>query len=390
VVPQIIEVLQGDDPIARREIYHNLDRSYDEKFKIEEPGLTNAILKNISILEDEKMVIQLAGYMKLKGHPEVFESLLLSGTSTDVDRLIYWLGQDGKSEKTLDYCNKLIFQKDFDFEDHSFLMAGLNEFEENGNQKIRNQVLEICLAIYNAELIPWKNFEEMKNSFSSGNPAEELSEILFRFDDDRIAPLAKSLYSNKIRVGSALTMLIKLGQPNTKEMVFSLLKNEEQYFDGLLPAEALYKSSKDEEIIKTILVEFEKKSPQYDYTIDRIVSSLLSMEAHHCFDKLEQYISNQSLIENLQRCYKVSSGTVEDVANDLYQMKIVKTPYPAEVIDQAKKETEFSGIKDYVYNFLKHSGIHLRFDAETGFVPVDYDNLILDFAKKTVIKKYRI
>lgn len=385
VVPTMIEVLKGDDQKAKKEIYINLDRNYDEPddYQISEPELISAILDNISIPEDEKLVIQLAGIMNLPGYPDVFEKHLLSGNAKDIDRLVYWLGRDAKSAKTLDFIENLVLSNNFDFEKYPYVMSGLEEFSESTDSLIKRKSFEISLEIYHRKLIPKESFEEIESVWSSSNPAINLTEILFKSEDQRVIPIANEFLKKGLCEQKALIALIGLEGEKHESSVYKLLKDEDTFFDGLWPAEKLYAITQDKKIVETILIQFEKREKHTGYLIDRIVSSLISMGATEYFSDLENILKNTSLISSLSSAYELTKGSAEAVANDLYKLGVVDTPFPPEVIAKAKQKTENYGSTSYIYEFLNVSGIYQWFDAETGFVPVDYDHLIMDFSKNS-------
>ena len=386
VVPEIIKVLKGDDFKARKEIYRNFSRFYDEpeNYNISEGELIEVILDNISIETDEKSVIQLAGFMNLPGYAEVFENHLLSKNSKDINRLIFWLGKDGTSKKTLDYIENLILNTKFDFDENDYVMSGLKGFSENGDSTSKENVLEICLEIYNKKLIPKERFDELKTSWSSTNPAISLIEILLESNDTRIISIAYDFLKNEISEQKALFALIRLEGEKHKPLIYEFLRDKDKFFDGLNPAIHMYKLTKDNQLVETILIQFEKRKEQHPYEIEMIVSTLVSMNATHYFDDLDKILKNKELIKSIRDSYELSKGTVETIAKDLYEMGVVDKAFSQSVIEKAKQaESEYDGSIGYVYNFLTVSGIYQWFDAETDFVPVDYDNLIRDFSKNS-------
>ncbi|WP_203258432.1 hypothetical protein [Hyunsoonleella ulvae] len=385
VVPLIIKTLKSQDSQAKKEIYLNLSRRYDEsdQYQIVEPELIKIILNNISKPEDEKAVIQLSGFMGLKGYPEVFEEQLLLKKSKDKNRLIYWLGKEGKSLKTLEYIEKLIFDDYFDFEENDYVMSGLVGFAKNGTLETKSKAFEIALSIYNQELIPREKFEEMKTSWSSTNPAIGLTEILLESTNKKLIPIAKRFIKNEVREEKALIALIKLEGKTHKELVYKFLRNKDKFFDALQPAAELFKISKSQNLVKTILTEFEGREVHDDYSIERIVSTLVSMDATEYFSELDNIIENKLLVESILKQYDLTKGSIETVANDLYKFGIISDPISNKIIEKAKKLSNTEDSIDYAYDLLSVSNLYLWFDAEPGILPVDYDDLILKFIKNS-------
>lgn len=385
VVPEIITVLNSDDIKAKKELYRGLSRRYDQpdSYTISEPELATAILNNITIPEDEKSVIQLAGYMAIEGYTKVFENRLLSGKSKDDNRLIFWLGKAGKSEKTLNYIETLVFSKKFNFEDYDYTMSALEGFSENGTAATKQKAFDICLKIYNEKLIPKEDFEAMQSSWSSTNPAINLTNILLDNDDKRVIPIAKDFLKKDIRKDKALSALVRLEGKTHKPTVLAFLKNEDTFFDGLYPATLLYNTDKDNTIVETILTEFEKRDEHPNYDIEKIVSTLKNMKATSYFDKLNTILKDKNLIDSISKAYDLSKSSVETIAKDLLDFGVIDQPISEAIITKAKEKNEDEYSDGDLYNLLSVSGIHLWFDAETGFVPVDYDNLIRQFSENS-------
>ena len=386
VVPLLVKTLNGDDENERNDIYRNLRRVYSdsETYNITEDDLIKAILSNISIEADEKAVIQLAGFMDLPGYSDVFENHLFNNKPKDVNRLLYWLGKKGKSKKTLDYMEGLILKKNFDFEANDYVMSGLKGFAEHGDTESKQKVFDIALEIYNRKLIPKARFEEMETTWSSTNPAITLTQLLLESNEERVVPIANAFLEDKLSEQKALLALINIEGEKHKPLVFQFLKDEDKFFDGLYPAEKMYQLTKDNALVNTILLEFENRKEHPNYAVDRITSRLVAMEADYVFDDLDTIIKNKNLITALKRSYELTKGSIETIAQDLYDMKVVDQPFSKRIIEKAQEEAENDdGDMGYVYNLLNVSGIYQWFDAETGFVPVDYDNLILQFSKNS-------
>ncbi|MEM9821560.1 MAG: hypothetical protein AAF985_10830 [Bacteroidota bacterium] len=383
LVPQLIQMLQGKDPKARAKVYRDLERSYDDpkNYQITERPLIQAILNNISLPEDETAVVQLAGFMDLPGYPKVFEKHLLSGQAQKTDRLIFWLGEDGKSEKALAHVKTLLENKDFNFDKHYNVLSGLEGFFKNGTPAIRRQAFDIALEIYNQKRIPQEKFIQMKSSWSSDNVAINIAEILFGSSDSRVLPLAHDFLEMEVWEEKALTSLVKLEGKKHQALVFQFLRDQEKLADGLQPAAALYQIDQDQEIVKTMLVEFEKRSIELSYMVERIASTLIDMGATESFANLDQILKNKALIKSLQDQYALSQISLESLAQDLYDFEIIDQMFSKERLEKAKLEMEQEEYDQGIDNFLISLGVLLWFDAETGFLPVDYDELIMAFTK---------
>jgi hypothetical protein len=385
VVKQIIVILNGNDTKAKHDIYYGLSRNYDEPedYSISEHELIETILQSIQRDEDEESVVQLAGSMRLPGYAQAFENRLLSGKSHDIDRLVFWLGYDGKSIKTLDYVSDLILNGKINLEEQYYVMSGLENFAQYGDTQVKNRVFELCLDIYNRKIIRKERFEEIKKVWSSDNPATGLIDVLFASSDKRVIPIAAEFFEKGISTDAALNALIRIEGDKHKDKVLDLLNDKDKYFDGLDPAVTLYRKTNDKSIAEQILVNFQKRKESADHETDRVVNALTEMGATEYFGKLEEILKDKELINSLRQSYELTKGRVEDVASDLYQMGVVDKPFAGAIIEKAKKKSEGDESQGYLFNFLSVSGIFMWFDAEVGMVPVDYDELLKSLTKNS-------
>ncbi len=385
VVPQIITILKGTDSKQKRELYNSLSRNFDESddYNITEPELIRIILGNIDKPDDENSVIQLAGYMQLPGYVEVFENHLLSGKSKDIGRLVFWLGKEGSSIRALDYAGKLILTSKVDLEKDYWIMSGLEGFSQGGSEEVKKKTFELCFEIYNRKLISKSRFEEMKSSWSSGNPAYGLTNILLNHGDKQIIPFANELIKDGINKDQALNALIRLEGAKHKQLVMDNLNKKDSYYDALSPATMLYKITKDKALVESILKNFEKRNDLEDYSYQRIVSTLVEMGATEYLVNPGQIVKSNTVAASLKQFYELTKGSVEDVASDLFNMGVIDKPVPKETIEKAKAKNESDDSEGNTFNLLNEVGIFHWFDAETGIVPVDYDELILTLSKNS-------
>lgn len=380
VVSQIIAPLKGNDASLRKSIYSGLTAEYGEKntYKISEPELIQTIFHNLSIKEDEKDVVQLAGAMELPGYVPLFEQQLLSGKAQEPDRLIYWLGKDGSSLKTIQYLQKQLDAGKFD--PNKTDLYGVNEFSKNGNEQVKKAVFDFTYTIYTRKLIADERFKEIQTAYASMNPAIAVLQILLHSNDKKVIPIALNCLDQKIFTELALTALIKLDSDKYKELPLTYLRDKQTFYDALAAATELYKHTKDEQVIKDVLVQFEKMDNRYE---DRIVSTIMDMGAETIIAKLETLLTDKALIQSIREKYELTKGSIETIAKDLYSMGVVDQPVPDSTLEKARHPKEEDSESGYIYNFLNASGVFMFFDSETGYVPVPYDKLIEDFLHNT-------
>ncbi|WP_271770012.1 hypothetical protein [Aquimarina algiphila] len=385
VIPQLIEILQKGDAKAKRSLYYELGTTYDTpEYKMVEPELIKIILDNIDTLEDEKSVIQLAGIMKLPGYVKKFEEHLFSGKSKDIQRLIYWLGQEGSSFKTLGYLKNKILSRKFDLNEEDWLMSGVEGFVENGNENVKKTAIDLCFDIYRQKLISQENFNKMKDSWSSSNPAIDLTTILLESGDNRAVPFARELLEKGISEEQAFGTLIQLEGEKHKPLFYTYLKDPEKFSIVLQNAVLMYEATKDEDIVMDIISHFEAKEDFKKFEIDEIARILYEIGGSSYLDVLDKTMKNKNLAQRIKKAHFLTTVTMQDMAEDLYKMGIVDHAFEKKTFDKAKKYAESEDYMEdpgYTYSFLMNSGIFLWFDTETGFIPVDYDVLITNFFK---------
>ena len=116
-VPEIIKILKSKN---RDEIY-NLLRDLELDYFSKEKGLVLEIeiidcLKSLLIDEElEHIVVQFLGYNKVNNAESILEERLLSGMSSDNDRIFYWLGSNYNNANAIDFIYKSYFSNKINF-----------------------------------------------------------------------------------------------------------------------------------------------------------------------------------------------------------------------------------------------------------------------------------
>lgn len=382
VVPQLIQILKGNDLKAKSDIYDNLSRRYDDPqdYSISEPELRKAILNNIILPEDEKDVIQLAGFMAFPEMREVFEKRLLSGESADIQRLVFWLGRDGKSLKALPYVADKIRNKEIDLVGNSYIINGIMDFYKNtSDEETKKLALDLCIELYYSTLDDNSISDEIYPNPKSIN--NELVYFLLETDDPRVAEIAKNSLRKGYEQKNAIIFLIKQEGPKHEPFAIKMLNSNRYVFDAIQPLAEVYKLNKKEKLLHLILKRFEKEDSFDPYYTEEMAEMLIEINAEHCFNDLGKYIKNPKLVAALQKAYQLEKSNVDVMAKDAYEMGVVDQPVSADVIQKVKEEMVENKNADYKYSFIENAGISMGFDSEASTIPVEYDKLILDFAK---------
>jgi hypothetical protein len=348
VIPEIIKILTSDNLERKKEIYYNLNRQYNDpkSYKITEPELIKAILNNINLDEDERFVIQIAGYSDLEGFNEVFEDRLLSGETTDLGRLVFWLGKKGQSIKTVDYIENLIFDYNLDLNENHYVITGLEYFAKNGDDTIKKRVLDISLRIYYDKKIGKDRFDELKTQWSSSNPANNLLDIFFTFKNDKVRPIIEDAFERKIKIQQCLIYLIELDGSKYQDKVLSTLKNPKTYYYAIEPAKNLYLINRDNETLITILEEFERQKEHSNYTIDRIADLLAEANSAEINSQISSIIKEKTLANAIESALEVRILDLYDIANELFTKQIIQTPISKNAVELIKQKSNSKDIKN--------------------------------------------
>lgn len=377
VVQELVKILNGNNVKLKKETLNSLEKNYDEDFTISEKNLIDAILSNVNIDNCEKDAIQLAGISKLNGFVPVFEKRLLSGNSKDIGRLFYWLGEDGKSEASIDYIIQQIQSRKINNDEfQNFIMTGFEGFSENGSPSSKKKVYEFCINAYNKKLIPKKYFDELSEySYSSGNPAESILKCIFKNADINAKPIILEQINKKIRLNQALTALVKIDGINAKKIVVSYLSSKEYYSDAVSATANLYNINKDESVLKEFFKQSENNNENQD-DIASFVNSLKSFNIDDLSSKAKLYINNKKILKEVLDEYALSKLTNESIAEDLFTIGILEERISKEQLNEPFENEEDNKGLFYV---LEKAGILIYYDAEVSEIPVNYTALINDY-----------
>jgi hypothetical protein len=384
VVSELIRLLRGSDAKKRAAIYDGLARKYDdpETYNITENELVEQLLHGIENREDEKEAVQLAGLNKLPGYYTRLESRLLSGQSTDQGRIFYWLSDEAKSRKPLDYIGVLLKEKKINGKELDEVISGLESFGKNGDEEIKKTVGDLALLIYREKLITEERIEELRNSAYTSDAAESLLICIFNYSDNRAIPVANDILKRKIRIVGPVKALLRLEGVKHMEKVYAYLRNENDFFTGLEIAESMDRKFVNDNLLKEIMISFAQQKDIPDYTIDRIVRSFTGLKAEAYLENPGKIISNKIVADRIKKAYDLSKISFDEILNDLLSLKLIREKPGNAIIEKLSKEAEGEP-GSFIYGILENEKVYHYFDAETGFVPADYDNLLLEFASKS-------
>ncbi|WP_157499314.1 26S proteasome non-ATPase regulatory subunit 2 [Flavobacterium beibuense] len=413
-IPQIIAILKSRDVIAISDLFNELELEYDAT-KRTTLFLDDSIKKELFPLieepELEHTIVQFLGYNRVEGYIKLFEERLLSGKSTNEDRILYWLGSDGTSEKTVDYCinpnevkSSALFGED------------LSLFLQNGTPEIKVKILNFMTEIV------LKN--PVKESFFYDTPSED-TYLPSDFITVEIHTSGKTYtitgFSQKrkeLLIMNCISEVFAHGNTEQKEKVKkAFLKSIDNFENEELKATLknnfkitffeTYDPSKQIEIIEnthqfTVLNNFnrlchkiseEKKlAPEVYVALFKkfdLIEKIRRKEAWF-FTDIFKYLPNfteltQAYIEDditkqemLERYDRVNQ-TEEYTDKYIRDIGLVDNDFDAVVF----KTNDFSYDDLVIYKSLYKAGISIEFDTESSAYPADHDNLILEFVKHT-------
>lgn len=382
-VPGMLRILSGKNSDARLQIYSTL--GYDEGTMVTEPELIQAIYAHLNDPEDQAIVIQVAGYNNFPGYVVKFETMLVSGKIRDNDRLLYWLSHEGSSVKGFDHVKKLASGNHLNDEEMNHLMTYLEGYAKSSNKTHSRAAVDLAFSIYDRKLIPAEKFEELRTSYSSSNPSYNLLHIIFEHGDKRAVPIAHDMLRKGIASGAAMEALIRLEGAKHKALLLEHMADDKEFFEHLSNVVLLYQQTKDESLIEEMLGRYERFK-NYDATCSElIVEALTDMQAVEYLQHPEKGLTDPKLILLMKAGYVVSTGTVRTFAADLYSMGVIDKKLDDSILVKAEnaEKFEFDRTSVYLYNLLNCTDIFINFDAETGMVPVDYDEMIRHLAAKS-------
>lgn len=383
VVLPMLKILRGNNIGGKSEIYDGLEKDYDdpETYAITETELVEQILKGIENPLEEEDAVQLVGLNKITGYQDRFEKRLLSGQSTEEGRIFFWLGGEAKNIRVLDYIEARIKTKKLPGEELDEIISGLEKFGEKGNAEIKKKVGELALFIYQNKLIPRERIEELKNSAFTSDAAETLLICLFKYGDKNIIPIAYDILNRKIRITGPVTALIRLEGTRHLDRVYAYLKNEDDFYKGLDIIETMDKKLIEDDLLKEVLIQFAKQKDIADYSVERIVRSFQELKEGYILNTAN-LIHDKKLADRIKKAYDLSKISFDEVLNDLLSLNLIEKRPEASVISKLAKEAD-GNPGAFIYGILEHENLFQYFDAETGFVPADYDKLLLEFAGKS-------
>ncbi|WP_330442456.1 hypothetical protein [Flavobacterium sp. C4GT6] len=416
-IPQIIAILKSRDESAISDLFNELELE-DDTTKRTRLFLDDSVKKELFPLieepELERTIVQFLGYNRVEGYIKLFEERLLSGKSTNKDRILYWLGSDGTSEKTVDYCIS-----PNEVKSSALFVGDLRPFLENGTPEIKAKILNFMTEIVLNNPV--------KESFFKDRPSRDTYLVSdFRIEGEihvsgETYTIAGSTLSQKRKEELILQCIfdvLKHGDKKQKEEIKDTVlksvesfENEEakMFFESEFNRLAFgtYDAQKQIEIIEnthqfTVLNNFnqlcykiseEKKlAPEVYVALFKkfdLIEKIRRKEAWFFtdifkylpnFTELTQaYIEDDIIKQEMLERYDRVNQTEEYTDKYIRDIGLVDNDFDAVVF----KTNDFFYGDMVIYKSLYKAGISIEFDTESISYPADNDNLLLNFVKHT-------
>ncbi|MFT3701456.1 MAG: hypothetical protein QM802_03760 [Agriterribacter sp.] len=381
VVTTLIKILKGNDAEERAQIYNGLEKNYNdpESYNITEAELINQLLLGIQNPIDEEDAVQLAGFNKLPTYEAHFQDRLLSGKSKDVGRIFYWLCEGIPNNVVIDYIATRIKTKDLPKKDLDNIISAIETLGEKSDKEIQKRIGELGLFIYHNKMIDPKRIEDLKNSAMTSDAAESLLNCIFSYGDKEAIPIANDILQRNIRIVGPVKALIRLEGPQHIKKIYTYLRNDDTFYTGLDLTESIDSNLVTKELLREVLIQASKKK---EINIDRVVNLFVEYKAEYILKDANKIISNKKFVADINDTYNRTKISYEEIMNDLLRLKLIDKMPHNEVILKIWKEADKQPTS-FIYGILDLQKIYTNFDAETDFLPVTYDKLLLDFAEKS-------
>lgn len=400
-IPQIIKILKSKN---RDEIYDLLkDLELDYLSKEEELVLEIEIIDCLkNLLSDEELehiIVQFLGYNKVNNAEAILEERLLSGMSSDNDRIFYWLGSNYNNANAVDFVYKSYFSNKINLEKEYWILNGFEYYLKNDSEVNKAKIIAIAYDYLNKNPITKSNFKTDNHDYlHDGMPLNfTFFHILLFYDydnsykilDDILKNLEGSVeyedYKNQIsqyRIKSyskedrKINFLKKLEHVDAFFEILDVLKNDSDLYE-------------DEELNKVIFENFEKivvkKQNEFKY-IDSFDTNILinyleNQKKEFVLKNIDHHIKQNDLKSYLTKIYLVSKMNYKDISDFLLSNHIIDSAITELEVENYKSNVYYADNINTIEACLDLKGIAYNFDVEVGIIPVEYDYLLDNFCR---------
>jgi hypothetical protein len=399
-IPKIISILKSKDKEKIATLLNEMELNYEERNKklfIDET-VKSEIFKLIYNNEFEPLIVQFLGYNNVEGHIDLFEQRLLSGQSKDLDRIFFWLGSDGTSEKSVDYLVRY-YNGEKSFDNLSWITDGLNYFLEKGSKNTKQKIVDLSYDYINENPLKKEDFDEptLEYLLSNFNFKLYFINIILKYGDERtkkfIENTEKLIYSEFKEIPNKEDLLFELKKvaPNFYssaekiKAIKELLLNRDKFDEIVNKIQEDKVLSSDLELIDTVFKIFEKHSLTSRYEVEKFLNHFSKIELQEFERIINKNISSKKLRQSLLNTFLVLKESLEEKNKYLFDIKLIEEPISKEQIQVFKNKMEYDDEVDSnsIFTSLGSAKIYFTFDTEPSLIPIDYDVLLESFSKIT-------
>ncbi|MGX7667774.1 hypothetical protein [Flavobacterium pedocola] len=396
VIPTVVQILESKNKESIGNLFDEMERNYKEiktPFQLD-PPVKDAIFKLISNKELEYSVIQYLGYNNIEGHIVLFEDRLISGKSTDNERLFYWLGQEAKSDKAIAYVIKL-FQNGNASSDLSWTKDGISNYMVDGSENVKKKILTLAYDYIDKNPIKRDDFKKPKeeNLYSAYVLKLFLAEIIVENGDGerakKIISSLEQLIQNEPGEESTKKELLKgidlfklryKSDPEKAEAIKTFLNDGALYFEALETIKKDKFLSDHENTRNLVLTNFENLGLREGSDYQRLIGFYKGSTKPYFYNLVDKNIKAEPLKIRLKKEFDIDNKTFEELNTDLHMMGIIDKPISKEQIAEYQKNEFADENLNSIYTCLEIAKVCVNFDMEASTIPVDYDDLLSSFA----------
>lgn len=396
VKPKIINILRRKDLEEIYDLFQQLEVDYNKREEgiVLENDLKQEIFSLITNKKFEHIVVQFVGFNRVSGGKELFEERLLSGESSDNDRIFYWLAEF-ESQKAIDYIYNQYINNKINLEEYSWIESGFSEYLNNNDLNSKNKILDIVYDYLKKKPLTKKRYTESSFlTFPNGNDLSmNFTLLALQHNDIRnkeiVEHLKKELEGTEIisnlKYIESYSIIISSNDLNKKKKeLVSLINDKESYFDTL---DFIKKDSilyKEQDLNTLILQNLEKHNFLGSYDFYKLINYFEQYSKEEFYTLLEDNPIHSDAKKELKKRFEISKLTFNEINDYLLTHKIIDTPITSEQIKK-HKEQEFYYYENIntIETCLDIANISISFDTETSTIPVDYDNLLEGFISKS-------
>lgn len=403
----VLSILKGNDKTKISGLIDEMDPGYFDKDKTVnlDADVRAALFKLLNDNELESDLVQFAGYNKIEGYIPAFEDRLISGKSTVSDRLFFWLGRDGKSEKAIDYFISSFGKKPVNDEEEDiyWFNEGLGDFMEKGTAAVKKKILDFAIHYMEknpmtmADLMKIQEAEENGEYLSDFEPKTYFIQLVLRSDDPRVpafsakteASMAKFVPAGErkeLHDAMELNLLRFYDFPKKKAATLASHPVKDDFMDFMNAVAKDKALLNDKEVALHMMKLFDSNGFTKDHEAEQYAIALEDMEKP-VFEASFSSIKSSELRKMVSEYYVIQKKTLAENNDYLIKNGIIATAVTQEQIKGYYKEEGFDEIEDHsVTTILKTAGVSYYFDVEPGVYPADHDTLLLELTKRSAGK----